>query len=131
MKMPWTNKTGLPKVATILATILLISLSLCGANFVAVIRFVSFSDPAPGTPTWPETLLTITAKIEIAAICLSIFGLILVGVSYAADASTQRIFSSTDKSPKDTPKDTATGDDLKHPDATNSPVALNDDTKDR
>jgi hypothetical protein len=92
MKMPWTTKTGLAKTATILATILLISLGLCGANFFAVIRFVPLAGPAPppGTQTWPETLLTITAEIEVAAICLSVCGLVLVALAYSARAMPPR-----------------------------------------
>jgi hypothetical protein len=91
MKMPRSDKSGFAKAATVLATILLISLGLCGANFFAFIGFVPLSDSAPGTPTWPATLLTITAKIEIAAICLSVFGLVLVGVGYATRERTPSV----------------------------------------
>jgi hypothetical protein len=81
MKFPWQNRTGYPKAIAILATILTISLGLCGANFFAVIRFVPLGGPAssPGTPTWPGTLLSITGWAEIIAICGSVLGLAIVG----------------------------------------------------
>jgi hypothetical protein len=33
MKMPWTNKTGLAKATAFFATLLLVSIGLCGASF--------------------------------------------------------------------------------------------------
>lgn len=80
MKLPWHNKTGYAKAIAILATILTISIGLCGANWLAVIRFVPLGGPAPppGTPTWPTTLLSITAWIEIIGILGSIVGLAIV-----------------------------------------------------
>jgi len=81
MKLPWHKRTGYSKAIAILATILTISLGLCGANFFAVIRFVPLGGPAPapGTPTWPGTVLSITGWAEIVAICGSILGLAIVG----------------------------------------------------
>src|ERR1700761_579809 len=81
MKLPWQNRTGYSKAIAILATILTISLGLCGANFFAVIRFVPMGVPAPaaGTPTWPGALLSITAWLEIAGIIGSVLGLAFVG----------------------------------------------------
>jgi hypothetical protein len=36
MNWPWENRTGLAKAVAIFSTILLLSLGLCGANFLAV-----------------------------------------------------------------------------------------------
>jgi hypothetical protein len=55
MKMPWQGQSGLEKFITICAVALLISLGLCGVNFIAFIRFVPVAGhaPATGTPEWP------------------------------------------------------------------------------
>lgn len=82
MNMPWTNKTGLAKATAFFATLLLVSLGLCGANFFAVISFVGVAGgaPPPGTPTWPATLLTTTGTIELIGIALGAGGLIITGI---------------------------------------------------
>lgn len=102
MKLPWHNKTGAAKAIAILATILTISLGLCGANFFAVIRFVPLAGPAPpsATPTWPGNLLTITGTVEIIGIVGSILGLIYV-VAFAAPESRARRNSTHQKSGDD------------------------------
>jgi hypothetical protein len=85
MKMPWTGKSGLAKAVAFFATLLVVSIGLCGANFFAVIRFVPLAGPAPppGTPTWPTTLLTVTGWMEIAGIAVGVCGLVIAGVANA------------------------------------------------
>lgn len=93
MKLPWHNKTGYAKAITILATILVLSIGLCGANFLAVVRFVPLGGPAPrpGTPTWPGTLLSITGWVEIVGILGSIAGLGFVkGFEHHEKSKTER-----------------------------------------
>jgi hypothetical protein len=82
MKMPWANKTGLAKAATLFATLLLVSLGLCGVNFAAVIAFVGVAGgpPPPGTPTWPTTLLTTTGAVELIGVALGACGLVITGI---------------------------------------------------
>ena len=88
MKMPWHNQTGLTKLAAILATTLGIAIGLCGVNFVAFIRFVPLSGPAPppGTPEWPGRVLTFTGFLELASMALSLAGLILIAIIAIARA---------------------------------------------
>lgn len=80
MKLPWHNKTGYSKAIAILATILTISIGLCGVNFFATITFVPMAGPAPppGARTWPGTLLSITGTIEIFGILGSILGFVFL-----------------------------------------------------
>lgn len=73
----WTPAT----LATISATLLLISLGLCGANFFLVLRFVPLSGPGPqpghpGPPQWPGTVLSITGALELFGIALGVAGLV-------------------------------------------------------
>ena len=72
MKLPWTNQTGLAKAAAILATILLVSTGLCGANLIAVLTVRNHNSLAFG--------LGITAEVELFGIAVSILGLSVVGV---------------------------------------------------
>lgn len=97
MKMPWHDKTGLSKLAAIFATTFGIALGLCGANFAAVIRFVPLAGPAPppGTPQWPGQLLTVTGFLELAAMAISIGGLVVVGI-FAAARSARNISTKTE-----------------------------------
>lgn len=82
MKLPWHNQTRLAKWAAILATILLVAVGLCGANFVAVAKFVPLAGPAPATPSplpdWAGGVLIVAAFVEAAVIILSTLGLILI-----------------------------------------------------
>jgi hypothetical protein len=83
MKMPWMEKTGLAKGATIFATLLLVSLGLCGFNFVAVIGFVPMGGGA-SPQSWRQTLgvmLTITGMIEFVGMAIGIAGLLSVGIA--------------------------------------------------
>jgi hypothetical protein len=73
MSLPWTGKTGLAKLATIFATGFLVSLGLCGANFVAVMSGFS------GHPVLPN-LLFITAWLEIAGMLVCAVGLLVIGI---------------------------------------------------
>lgn len=99
MNLPWNKKTSYSKAIAILATILTISIGLCGANFFAVIRFVPLAGPAPppGTPTWPGTLLSITGCAEIVGIIGSIVGLSFVkGFEHREKSKAERNQKGTD-----------------------------------
>jgi hypothetical protein len=83
MKMPWQDRTGLAKVTAFLATVLIVSLGLCGTNFFAVIFFVPLGGPGPqpGIPEpshWPADVLTTTGAIELIGIAGSLIGLLVV-----------------------------------------------------
>lgn len=69
----------------ILATVLGVSLGLCGVNFFLVIRFVPLGGPGPQPgvpepPAWPGYILGPAAYLELAAIIGSIIGLCVVGL---------------------------------------------------
>jgi hypothetical protein len=86
MKMPWTDKTGLLKAAVMFAMLLLVSLGLCGVNFVAVIRFVPMSGGA-SPHSWRDTLssvLGVTGVLELVGMAIGAVGLISVGIAAAA-----------------------------------------------
>jgi len=70
--MAWTGKSGLAKAAAVLATILGISLGLCGLNFIAVLHVQGDS-----------SFLLLTAYMELAGILLGAFGLLIVLVIWA------------------------------------------------
>jgi hypothetical protein len=70
MKMPWTDRSGLAKVAVILVAVFLVSLGLCGANLL----MVNYG-PHPGG-SW----LLSTGIIELMGMLASLFGLLVVGV---------------------------------------------------
>ena len=76
---PWTNKTGLAKATAILATIALVSIGLCGANFVAVITFGSLSGGSEGFQ-WVSEVLAFAGFAELAGILIGIVGLLIVVV---------------------------------------------------
>lgn len=82
MKLPWHSKTGLAKAATILATILIISCGLCGANFFAVLRFVPFdgSQAQLAQHQAITSALTFTGYTELVGIFGSLLGLAICGV---------------------------------------------------
>ncbi|WP_263375680.1 hypothetical protein [Granulicella aggregans] len=91
MKTPWTDKTGLAKLVAILATILLISLGLCGANFFAVLSFMGSPEAPRGVTPWPMKLLEATGRAELIAIFGSTFALLLVLVISSGRAVIQRL----------------------------------------
>jgi len=72
LRMAWTGKSGLAKAAAVLATILGISLGLCGLNFIAVLHVQGDS-----------SFLLLTAYMELAGILLGAFGLLIVLVIWA------------------------------------------------
>jgi len=76
MNPPWAGKSGLSKATAILATILGISLGLCGANFVAVMTLVSKSGTAMQGPA--DTFLTVTGITELVGIGVGVVGLLIV-----------------------------------------------------
>jgi hypothetical protein len=71
MKMPWENKTGLAKIATILATTLGIAVGLCGLN---AIGFSSLGNSGLQSP------LIVTAYLEMLIMILSVVGLLIVAL---------------------------------------------------
>jgi len=85
MKMPWAKKTGLAKLITIFASILGISVGLCGANFAAV-ETISYSSASGGIlyglKEFLQVSLTITAVLEAVAILISLGSLVLLGLAY-------------------------------------------------
>lgn len=71
----------LEKLAALSAAILLVSLGLCGANFLLVLRFVPLSGPGPQPghavpPEWPGTVLGITGFLEFVGMGVGIAGLL-------------------------------------------------------
>jgi hypothetical protein len=78
MKMPWQDKTGLARASAVLATVLLISLGLCGANFAAFTQSGFMSNK----PQRYSTLLMYTGFVELFTILGSLVGLTIVGFIY-------------------------------------------------
>jgi len=70
--MPWTNRTGLAKATTVLATVLLVSVGLCGVNFVAMSGGIDLNGLSG--------LLIVSAYLEALAIVVSAAGLLIVGI---------------------------------------------------
>ena len=102
MKMPWADRTGLAKATAFLTTCLVISIGLCGTNFVAVIMFVPMGGPGPqpGMPQpaqWPAAVLTTTGVIELIGISCSLAGLIVIALIAIYRTISQRFFPSTDE----------------------------------
>ena len=85
MKLPWQDKTGLAKTATILAVVLMISLGLCGANVFATLRFLPFdgSEAELAQHRAMNDVLTFTDYAELLGIVGSFLGLIICGVMAA------------------------------------------------
>jgi hypothetical protein len=78
---PERRRLTAAKLVTLSAAILLVSLGLCGANFLLVVRFVPLVGPGPqpGQPVpseWPGQVLAITGYLELAGIAVGIIGLI-------------------------------------------------------
>lgn len=75
---PWTGKTGRAKWIAVLATVLVISLGLCGLNFFAVLTFsVGKSQYQMG---WMDNLLGVAAWLELVSIAGSLIGLVLAWI---------------------------------------------------
>ncbi|HEY4010491.1 MAG TPA: hypothetical protein VGM11_10105 [Acidobacteriaceae bacterium] len=92
MKLPWHNKTGIPKAIAILATILMVSIGLCGANLFTVLRFGFLDDSR-----WASVLLSIAGWVEIAAIIGSILALgFLKGYEHSQKSKAERNQKGTD-----------------------------------
>jgi hypothetical protein len=83
MKWPWTGKSGLSKTAAILATTLLISTGLCGANFIGA------RNATQGASIW-----LFLGIIELAAMVLSTIGLLVVLVVWICKAIRRSFFTS-------------------------------------
>lgn len=77
MRMPWSNKVGLAKVVAIVATILLVSLGLCGINFVAAIGLAS-QGARIVSAGWLQEFFLIAGLIESVAIVVSAIALVAV-----------------------------------------------------
>lgn len=78
MKMPWTDKTGLAKAAVFFATVLGVSLGLCGVNFLTVVGGAARSGSAGLI-----SFLLVAAYVELAAMAFGALGLVIVLVVWA------------------------------------------------
>ena len=76
MKMPSHGRTGLAQTAAILATVLTISMGLCGANFFAFARWGNYETYR--APWWPSSFLIYAGIVELIAILVSGTGLLIV-----------------------------------------------------
>ncbi len=76
MKMPWTNRTGLAKAATILTTILAISTGFCGLNAVATLTMSGYD-----SLDWAGKILAYTGGAELILMVICILGLLLVVIA--------------------------------------------------
>jgi hypothetical protein len=94
MKMPWSgwsDSTGLAKAVVILSLVLLISLGLCGANFLVVSQW------ANRTATGPQPILAITGILELLGIIGSLLGFLVVGIIVLIRAVRESFFPAKDK----------------------------------
>jgi hypothetical protein len=75
----------LAKATAFFATLLLVSIGLCGVNFVSVIAFVPLSGPdAPhGWRAGLSNVLSVTGVVEVIGIAVGLAGLIGVAIGYA------------------------------------------------
>jgi hypothetical protein len=80
MKMPWHNKTGLARLATIFVVLLLVSLGLCGANFALFTRFgaIGGGGPVPDKVLFATNTLMTTGFLELGGILIGVGGLFTV-----------------------------------------------------
>ena len=80
MKLPWRNQAGLAKAAAILGTTLGIATGLCGANFVAFLRFGGLNGPPspPGISSWLGRIIVVTGILELVVIAVSVIGLLAI-----------------------------------------------------
>ncbi len=87
MKLPWQNRSGLAQAVAVLASILTISLGLCGANFLVFSR---------STHDSMVPFLMVTGSLESIAILGSALGLLLVALLYLVQ-KVRRHFSAASK----------------------------------
>ncbi|HEY5330987.1 MAG TPA: hypothetical protein VIJ79_13960 [Acidobacteriaceae bacterium] len=88
MNAPWHDQTGLAKAATIFAVLFVVSLGLCGANFVA----------ASALNRGISGLLIVTAYAELLGMIVGLGGLVIIGL-IAIGAAVVRFFSPPDEPP--------------------------------
>ncbi len=92
MKMPWSDKTGLAKATAIFATLLLVSIGLCGANYVSVIVFSTISAgsvPGEGLKAFALDGLTFAGVAELLGMIVGALGLFITAVIMAVRAITK------------------------------------------
>ena len=77
MKMPWVGKSGVAKSVAFFATLTLVSLGLCGANFGFMFLFKGADTHLQSTLSG---VLVITAFLEAAGIVIGIAGLLVMGL---------------------------------------------------
>jgi hypothetical protein len=85
MKAPWANKTGAAKIAVWSATVLGVSLGLCGANYAVFAHLVGFDNASSrgGFTQALGFLVIVTGLLEsigivvgaVGVICALLFGL--------------------------------------------------------
>jgi hypothetical protein len=74
MKLPWTGKSGEAQAVAVLATVLIVSLGLCGLNW-GIDSSARWSRPL-------DNWVLFTGMIELAAIVLSAGGLFVLGLLF-------------------------------------------------
>lgn len=81
MKMPWVGKTGLAKAASIFATLAIVSLGLCGANWIGWLGIFRFLPNTSRAANGISLGLTVAAYLELAGIVIGIVGLLVVAAA--------------------------------------------------
>ena len=89
MKMPWEDRTGLAKAAAVLASVLTVSLGLCGANYLIAGGGQGSSVAIP--------LIALTGILELLGIFVGFTGLLIVGLLALTRALRARYFSANDR----------------------------------
>ena len=82
MKQSDRRKMSASKLAALSATVLLVSLGLCGANVFLTVHYVVIGGPSPqpgqpSPPVWPGELLSITGVLELIGVAFGIAGLLV------------------------------------------------------
>jgi hypothetical protein len=97
MKLPWHDRTGYPKSIAIFATILTVSLGLCGANLALFSRHGYISGPNdPTRSAGLSMFLMATGFFETIGIAVGLGGLV-IGTLALAGVSLYKRFSSPRK----------------------------------
>ncbi len=84
MKMLWTGRAGLAKAAAFFATVLVVSIGLCGVNFAAVVTVTSLAPMTGAGSDWrqiPMAGLTFTAYAETLGIIVGVAGFVVVATA--------------------------------------------------
>jgi hypothetical protein len=83
MKMPWTGTSGLARPAVAFATLLFVSVVLCGGSLVTDFSITGvFGGLDPGVPRWLDRLLEVICYAAMISICVALAGLVVVGLAW-------------------------------------------------